>query len=63
MKRVLSPSDSGANQVISDEIQLIFEMCIKFHNFYRSETHLREVAYCDIIKHHMMSLLSLSGDI
>ena len=30
---------------------------------YESETHLREVTYCDVIKRQMMSWLTLSGDI
>ena len=30
---------------------------------YGSETHLREVAYCDVIKRQMTSLLTLSDDI
>ena len=33
------------------------------NGLYGSETHLREVAYCDVVKRQITSLLTLSDDI
>ena len=51
-----SPDHSWCNT------KLVFLRLCPFYELYGSETHLREVAYCDVIKRQMTSLLTLSDD-